>query len=160
MSEQMPDDIAAELVSDPTNPPDVVVMRGFLGKSDRAGFSRLYADLNFSEFVEVADDDVVASRSLAGNQNPLGGTVLWVRRTATLLRATVCTAREHSAFLQGEITAKALHRSRMELPVGRRPVDVPVLRGGPTDPLYYSTCRGPLCEDPGPNPGCPQNTVL
>ncbi|GAB4060497.1 hypothetical protein GCM10028775_76450 [Catellatospora paridis] len=159
MSEQKPDDLAAELVPDPTRLPDVVVLRGFLGKSDRVGVSRLYVDLRFSEFVEVADEDVLARRSLDANQNPLGGSVLWVRRNAPLLRATVCLAREHAAFLKGDITAKALHRSRMELPVGRRPAELAIARGGPTDPLYYSTCRGPQCEDPGEPGGCPLNTI-
>src|SRR5262245_14029206 len=153
MPEQKPDDLAAELVPDPTKLPDLVVLRGYLGKSTRAGFSRLYVDLSFSEFVEVADEDVLAKRSLATNQDPLGGTVLWVKRNATLLRTTVCLAQEHAAFLKGEITANALRRSKMELPVGRRRAAARRDDGGPTDPLYYSTCRGPNCEDPhGPPP--------
>jgi hypothetical protein len=163
MPEQKPDDLAAELVPDPTKLPDLVVLRGYAGKSTRAGFSRLYVDLSFSEFVEVADEDVLAKRSLAANQGPLGGTVLWVKRNATLLRATVCLAQEHAAFLKGEITASALRRSKMELPVGRKLADLGVQRGGPTDPLYYSTCRGPPCEDPQLPGGCclgPQTTII
>ena len=130
MPEQKPDDLAAELVPDPTKLPDLVVLRGYLGKSTRAGFSRLYVDLSFSEFVEVADEDVLAKRSLAADQDPLGGTVLWVKRNATLLRATVCLAQEHAAFLKGEITASALRRSRMELPVGRKLAGLGVQRAG------------------------------
>jgi hypothetical protein len=148
MPEKKPDDLVAELVPDPTKLPEVVVLRGYLGKSARARFSRLYVNLNFTEYVEVADEDVVATRALPANHNPLGGTVLWVKRNATLLRATVCSAQEHAAFLTGEITASALRRSKMELPVGRKLADLVVQRGGPTDPLYYSTCRGPFCEDP------------
>jgi hypothetical protein len=163
MPEQKPDDLAAELVPDPTKLPDLVVLRGYLGKSTRAGFSRLYVDLSFSEFVEVADEDVLAKRFLAANQDPLGGTVLWVKRSATLLRATVCLAQEHAAFLKGAITASALRRSRMELPVGRRLADFGVQRGGHTDPLFESTCA---CEDPPPHHpgGCcllgPHTTII
>jgi hypothetical protein len=146
MAEQKPDDLAAELVPDPTNLPDLVVLSGYLGKSTRAGFSRLYVDVSFTEFVEVADEDVLARRSLAADQDPLGGTVLWVKRSAALLRATVSSAQEHAAFLRGEITAS--RQSQMELPVGRKLAEFGVQRGGPTDPLYYSTCRGPACEDP------------
>lgn len=160
MPEQKPDDLAAELVPDPTKLPDLVVLRGYLGQSTRAGFSRLYVDLSFGEFVEVADEDVVAKRSLAANQDPLGGTVLWVKRNATLMRATVCLAREHAAFLTGEIAASALRRSKMELPVARKLADLGVQRGGPTDPLYYSTCRGQYCEDPSPPQHCPLGTVM
>jgi hypothetical protein len=157
MSEQKPDDLAAELVPDPTQLPDVVVLRGYLGKTTRAGFSRLYVDVSFNEYVEVADEDIVANRSLAAS--PLGGTVLWVKRNAKLLRATVCLAQEHAAFLKGEIIASALRRSRMDLPVGRRLADLGVQRrgptdGGPTDPLFWSTCRGPACEDPPGDGGC------
>jgi hypothetical protein len=123
MPEQKPDDLAAALVPDPTKLPDVVVLTGYLGKSTRAGFSRLYVDLSFGEYVEVADEDAVASRSLAANQNPLGGTVLWIKRNATVLRAKVCLAQEHAAFLKGEITASASHRSKIELPVGRNLAD-------------------------------------
>jgi hypothetical protein len=163
MPEQKPDDLVAELVPDPTKLPDVVVLRGYLGKSTREGVSRLYVNLNFTEYVEVADADVVANRSLAANQNPLGGTMLWVKRNATLLRATVCLAQEHAAFLTGEITASALRRSKMELPVGRKLAYLGVQRGGPTDHLYYSTCRGPACEDPQPPGGCclgPETTII
>ena len=138
MPEQRPDDLAAELVPDPTKLPDLVVLRGYLGKSARVGVSRLYVDLSFSEFVEVADEDVVANRSLAANQNPLGGTVLWVRRNATLLRATVCLAQEHAAFLNGEITATASRRSNLELPVGRKLGD---LRAG--SPGLRTLCSTP-----------------
>jgi len=145
-----PDDLAAELIPDPTKLPDLVVLSGYLGTSTRRGYSRLYVDLGFSEFVEVADEDVLARRSLAGDQDPLGGTVLWVKRTATLLRATVSTAQEHAAFLKGEITAS--HQSQMELPVWRKLAEFGIQRGGPTDPLYYSTCRGPNCEDPPYHP--------
>ena len=73
--------------------------------------------------------------------------MLWVKRNTTLLRTTVCFAQEHAAFLKGEITASALRRSRMDLPAARKLADFGVQRGGPTDPLYYSTCRGPNCED-------------
>jgi len=152
MAEQKPDDLAAKLVPDPTKLPDLVVLRGYLGKSTRAGYSRLYVSLSFNEYFEVADDDVVANQSLAPNQDPLGGTVLWVKRDATLLRATVCSAQEQAAFLKGGITASAFRRSRIELPVAR-------MRGGfgdtdVTDPLYYSTCRGPECDPPSGPGGC------
>ena len=151
MPEQKPDDLAAELVPDPTKLPELVILRGYVGKSTRAGFSRLYVDLSFSEFVEVADEDVLARRSLVANQDPLGGTMLWVKRSATLLRARVSSAQEHATFLTGEITAS--RQTQLELPAGRRLAEFLVQRGGPTDPLYYSTCRGPFCEDQhGPHP--------
>ena len=148
--QQIPDDLAAELVPDPSKLPDVVVLRGYSGKSNRAGFTRIYVDVTFSEFFEVADADVLARRSVA-DQDALGGSMLWVKREATLLRANVCLAHEHAAFLTGEITARALARSKIEVAAGRRLSDVAVLRGGPTDHLYYSTCRGPNCEGSVPD---------
>jgi hypothetical protein len=159
MPEQKPDDLAAELVPDPTKLPDLVVLRGYSGKSTQAGFSRLYVDLSFSEFVEVADEDVLARRSLA-DQDALVGTVLWVKRNARLLRATVCLAQEHAAFLTGGITASALRGSRMELPAGRKISALGVQSNGPTDPLFYSTCRGPACEDPPIIHHCPAGTIM
>jgi len=161
MADQNPDALAAELVPDPTKLPDLVVLSGYLGTSTRAGFSRLYVDLNFSEFVELADADVLARRSVPADQDPLGRTVLWVKRSAPLLRATVSSAQEHAAFLKGEITTS--RQSQMELPVAGKLAAFRVQRGGPTDPLYYSTCRGPACEDPPHRPGgcClgPQTTI-
>jgi hypothetical protein len=159
MPEQKPDDLAAELVPDPSKLPDVVALRGYLGNSARSGFLRLYVDLSFGEFVEVADEDVLARRSLA-DQDALGGTVLWVKRNATLLRATVCLAQEHAAFLTGGITATALRRSRMELPVAPQLARLGVQSGGPTDPLFYSTCRGPNCQDPPHGHHCPAGTIM
>ena len=107
-----------------------MVLTGYLGESGRAGVSRLYVDLSFSEFVEVADDDILAKRSPDANQDPLGGTVLWVKRDTTLLRTTVCSADEQAAFLKGKITANALRRSRMELPAARKLADLGVVREG------------------------------
>lgn len=141
MPEQKPDDLAAELVPDPTNIPDLQILRGFLGKSGRPGFSRLYFDLMFTDYVEVADGDILARRSFATDQNPLGGSMLWVKASATLLRATIIPAQEHATFLKGAITASALRRSRTELPVARNLASLGVQRGGPTDPFYYSSCR-------------------
>ena len=156
MSEQKPDGLAAELVPDPTKLPDLVVLRGFLGNSTRAGYSRLYVDVTFSAFVEVADEDVLARRSL---EDSLGGTVLWVKRDAAVLRATVCLAQEHASFLKGQITS-ALRRSRMELPVGRRLARLlGAQSGGHTDPLFFSTCD---CDEPGEGGPClgPWPTIM
>ena len=73
------DGIITRLVPNPTDPPDVIMMVGFLGRSPRPRFWRLYRTLDLKDYVEIAEDDIVLTESLETKLQPLGGTVVWVK---------------------------------------------------------------------------------
>ncbi len=102
------DDFVGKLVLDPAKPSEFMVLQGFSGKSSLQGQTRLYLTLDLSEYVEVADGDVVHSQSLATDQNPLGGTMLWVKTDARLLHTRTRAAKSRADFLQGDIADKFL----------------------------------------------------
>src|SRR2546430_3755462 len=79
------DALVEKLVSDPAAPPDTIRLVGFLGKSSRDGYWRLYLTSQLNEYVECHEDDIVHTQSLATEQNPLAGTMAWIKRDAKLL---------------------------------------------------------------------------
>ena len=97
------DELIEKLVPDPAAPPDVIVLVGFLGKSSRAGYVRLYITPKLNDYFEIREKDVVLTQSLATELNPLGGTVVWVRREADLLHTRTTAAQAAAEFLGGPI---------------------------------------------------------
>src|SRR6266403_3300767 len=108
------DEIIARLVPDPAAPPDVIAMVGYLGKSGRPKFWRVYSTLSLKEYTEVAEDDIVQSQSLKSDRQPLGGTVIWVKSGARLQNSRNESAVAEADFMQGEITRKFLGRTGTE----------------------------------------------
>jgi hypothetical protein len=106
------DEVIARLVPDPAGPPDVVALAGFLGRSHRAGFWRLYRTPDLKDFVEIAEDDIVHSEPLGNNSQPLAGTLVWVAKGAEIKRTRSGTAQ--AEFLQGDITSGYLAQARAE----------------------------------------------
>ena len=92
---QTPDELAnraaEELVtphglpSESCEPPDAIVLTGFLGASGRTGYRRLYLDATLKDYVEIPNGDVRhlewvgAERSVFGRK-----ATLWIRRGAAL----------------------------------------------------------------------------
>jgi hypothetical protein len=102
------DEIIANLMPDPTAPPDVRALVGFLGKSPRDGRWRLYLTLELKEYVEFSEEDVLYSQSLRTEQNPLGGTIVWIERDAKLQHIRATPVRAQAEFLEGEVTQRFL----------------------------------------------------
>src|SRR6266404_3272325 len=102
------DEVIARLVPDPTDSPDVVAMVGFLGKSSRPKFWRLYQSLDLKDYTEIAEADIIQSQPLKSEQQPLGGTVIWVKSGARLQNSRSESRVAESEFMQGEITRKFL----------------------------------------------------
>lgn len=98
------------LVPNPSQPPDVQLLGGYLGKSSQAGYWRLYLNPELTSYVDIAEKDIVYSQAANNNQNSLGGMLLWVRRGAEI-KATRTTSRESQAdFLRGAIAASIARR--------------------------------------------------
>ncbi len=73
------------LPSESSEPPDAIVLTGFLGASGRTGYRRLYLDATLKDYVEIPSEDVRhlewvgAERSIFGRK-----ATLWIRRGAAL----------------------------------------------------------------------------
>jgi hypothetical protein len=112
-SKLKPDALTERLVPDASQIPDVRVLGGFLGKSTREGYWRLYLTPTLNEYVEFAEDDVVHSHTLESDESQLGGTVIWVRREANLQHTRSASREAQADFLQGVIAASAWGRGRL-----------------------------------------------
>lgn len=106
------DGIITRLVPNPTDPPDVISLVGFLGRSPRPRFWRLYHTLDLKDYTEIAESDIVLSESLETKLQPLGGTVVWVKRGARLQHTRSESGQAETEFLQGGITGAFLTNTR------------------------------------------------
>ena len=106
--ELQPDDIIQYIIPDPTVMPDVRMLAGFLGQSPRKGYWRLYLTLELNEYVEFSAEDCLHSQPLRTEQNPLGGTIVWIKRDAKLQHTRATPTRTQAEFLQGEVMQRFL----------------------------------------------------
>jgi hypothetical protein len=100
---------------DPATITDAQALHGFLGRSTEDGFWRLYLSSSLDAYLEIRDQDIVASRAL-GERSPTAGTIVWVRREAKVRRVTVGPLQAHADFLRGEIARSVAVGQRF--PVG------------------------------------------
>ena len=105
-----PDAIVERLVPDPSALPDVRVLTGFLGKSSRGSYWRLYVNPNFDDYVEFNEADVVHTHSIDPDGGRLGGTVVWLKREANVQRTRTASREAQADFLQGSIATRAARR--------------------------------------------------
>jgi hypothetical protein len=102
------DEIIRNLIPDPTAVPDVRVLIGFLGRSPRDKYWRLYLTLELKDYIEFSGEDVVHAQSFGTEQNPLGGSIVWVQRDAKLQHTHTTPTRTQAEFLEGEVTQRFL----------------------------------------------------
>src|SRR5262249_23923285 len=91
------------LTPDPGVPASLRVLAGWLGASTRAECWRLYLTPELNEYIEVAEADIVHKQSLAPEDSPLGGSVIWVNRDAKLYYVRVTTLESQAEFFAGDI---------------------------------------------------------
>ena len=148
------DKIVRDLVPDPGQPPpDSVVLRGFMGKSDRDGHRRLYLDDSLSSWVEIPEEEILHVETTPDDES---GTAIWVKRSAQLETKSVQSASAPAEFLSGDIAGAAAG--------GLRP-GAPGLKGVPLSPfcppwtVEEIRCPGFETFEFACSIGCPPNTV-
>src|SRR5262249_21394014 len=74
----------SELVTDPSDVPDVQRISGYLGASSEEGYTRVYLtpDLNYS--VDIKNDDILLEQPVPHTTDPLGAVNLWIKRNADI----------------------------------------------------------------------------
>ncbi len=145
-----PDALVENLIVDPTKPIDVQVLVGFLGRSSEAGNWRLYLTPQLDNYVEFSEEDMLHTQSLTDAQSPLGGTVVWLRRDATLKHTRTGTRQALAEFVRGDIMSNFMPELGMqEMEQWRRPDLGGIISGlwCPTHQCYTfwgGTCFTPL----------------
>jgi hypothetical protein len=76
------DDIVARVIPDPASAQGATLLTGFVGKGDADGRIRIYPDIYFSCWYDVAEADVLHSIPLSSETSPLGGSHVWVKAGA------------------------------------------------------------------------------
>src|SRR5690349_14390107 len=101
---QESDDFVARLVPDPKDPPDLMLMSGYVGASSEEGHVRLYLDEELSRYAEIPLESIRHARELSPAESPLGGSLLWIDRDAELMHGRAGEKPGAASFLEGWIT--------------------------------------------------------
>jgi hypothetical protein len=94
--------LVVKLVSDPDNPPEIVLLTGYLGAAGKGkdAYYRIYLDSDFRTYYELLRSDVLHAEEADPSQaeNP---TKIFIKATAKFTLVQVVEA----SFLQGDITS-------------------------------------------------------
>lgn len=105
------DKLITALVADPAQVPNLKTRVGWMGKSSREGYWRLYFTLELNNYIEFRESDVVHTQSLETQLNSLGGTVVFLQREAELLHTRTTSTQAQAEWLSGDITLGHLRRA-------------------------------------------------
>jgi hypothetical protein len=97
-----PEGTAMKSANDPT---DAVPLIGYLGKSGRDDYWRVYLTPELREYVEVHENDIVRRQGRPPDESPVDGSVLWVKATAQLVHSRLIPGQAQADFLRGPLTA-------------------------------------------------------
>lgn len=163
------DDFVSKLVTDPKNPPNTLLLKGFIGASSEEGYIRLYLDSELSDYVEIPEAAVLYSQEIAKDKSPIGGSYVWIQRDASLIHGPVVADRPKASFLEGRImTTQACVAGPLAPQTVTGPRCGTIIDGctdaGPRCPTQVTcpapcptktgaTCPAPSCTFTGPN--CP-----
>jgi hypothetical protein len=126
---------------DPKSTEELVLLQGYIGDSDQQGCIRVYADPTLSDFIDLSEKDVCYADPVSDDEDSLGGSRLWVRKTATFSAGDPGHVnRVKSSFLEGDIL-KAFGDT------GNIPS---VVAGGTKFFSAVITCPPTLCTQPPP----------
>jgi hypothetical protein len=99
------DDFVSKLVTDPSDPPDALLLRGFLGESSEEGCIRLYFEPELRTYVEIPTGDILHSQPIPPEQSPLGGSYVWIKRDTEVVygKPTPRRPKARADFFRGAI---------------------------------------------------------
>jgi hypothetical protein len=97
------DAIVSRVVPEDREASDAVLLTGFLGRSRRNGWWRLYRAPDLSEYVEFKEEDVVHTEKTSSDLLPAKGTLIWLKADAALKRQEAKSQSIAADFLSGEI---------------------------------------------------------
>jgi len=98
------DDFTARAVPDPKNP-DALLVTGFLGAASEPNKTRIYWDASLSSYVDVDSADILHSEPLPAAQSSLGGSYVWLKRSAEATFGSGSGQTSKGKFFEGPLTA-------------------------------------------------------
>ena len=98
------DQFTAKAVPDPKSP-DAQLVTGFLGASSESDKTRIYFDASLSSFVDVATSDILNTQAIPESQSPLGGSYIWLKRSAVATFGSAGGQSSTGTFFQGPLMA-------------------------------------------------------
>ncbi len=156
------DDFVKIVKPDPGSTEQVVLLHGYVGASVTDDKIRLYSDASLMEYADIAKADVVYS--LPNNDDPLGGSRLWVKQSANLNYADAqgyAQGDMYNSYMNDQYSpgAEAMgHAASLVCtiaPLTRNPVCRPTRFICPTPVSRLVICTLP----PRTRLGCPQPTL-
>src|SRR5258707_7833216 len=96
-----PSNFVAKIVKDPNNPPDTLLLQGYLGQSSEEGHTRLYLDPQLSDYVEIPNDAILHTADVSGGHGVSGASYVWINRDAEVTHGKVGPDRKKAKFLDG-----------------------------------------------------------
>src|SRR5687768_12276310 len=97
------DSFVARIVQDPKEPPELLLLSGYMGASSEEGCVRLYLDEELGRYVEIPADAIRHTQELPPEQSPLGGSLVWIDRKAEVVHGKAGGERSKASFLEGQI---------------------------------------------------------
>jgi hypothetical protein len=144
------DDIVANVVSDPSKGSEATLIAGYVGRGTE-GRVRIYPDLSFATYHDVAEEDIVHSIPIP--DAPHGGSYVWVKSTAAPGGAAAGGAQAARPFtVYPQITCGFVCHTQQDCPGAAAAAQV---QAGPTG---YYTCPPHICTEtiaPTRNYTCP-----
>jgi hypothetical protein len=131
-------DFIAKIVKDPKNPPETLMLTGFIGASSEEGHTRLYSDAGLGNYVEIPNDAILHTEP-AGDDG-LGASYVWIKRDAVLIHGPAGSQRPKGTFLEGPIMQQHLGAA------------APAPGGNPRSD--FVACNSWICP---PTPNCPKS---
>lgn len=98
------DEFVKNIRPDPKSNDPLVMLQGYIGKSDLDGHVRVYSDPALSDFIDLPEREICYADPVKPEEDPLGGSRLWVRKTAVFTTGDPNLAnRIKSSFLEGDL---------------------------------------------------------
>ena len=94
-----------QIVTDPKNVPDVMLLNGYLGASSEEGHERLYLSPDLSSYVEIPAAAILNRAAMPKEQDANGGVTLWVKKDAALQYKLAPAAQALANYFAGAIQA-------------------------------------------------------
>jgi hypothetical protein len=177
------DEFIGRVVRDPSQPQETLLLQGFLGASSEPDHTRIYSDVTLESYIDVANADIIHSEPLPKEESPMGGSYVWVKKSAEAFPGVAGADRAKVKFLEGPIAAEAASFSGGAAvgPVAQLPKTVPLLVCHPTilvkfcpppptkqficppitwQPACQITVAQPICHQSVLLTQCPQQTIF
>ncbi|HEY7782092.1 MAG TPA: hypothetical protein VIC85_18020 [Ktedonobacterales bacterium] len=85
--------------------PDTVAYVGYLGEGTEEGRYRLYLTPGLDEYLEFQEGDAETAVPLAAAENPLAGSLVWIKRDARVRHVRIESRTAEEEFVRGDIAS-------------------------------------------------------